>query len=312
MTSLPVKSVCRDRNSIGRAKRNGLGWLMQAAPDKAQRGAIPRRRQPGIALRKDVAMKKLPTEYADLGEVRIAFCQHGSGPTLLLLHGNSESKRSFFQYQTRYFAEFHTLAIDSRGHGESRSDNTDFSIEQYANDVIGLCRKKGVDKASVIGYSDGGNIALFLACKAPEMFPRIIAISPNYLVEGTVDWALAVFRFLSGTMKMLGALGINTRKAIARFNLVLTDIGMTEADLRGIRTQVDILCAENDLIKEEHIKRIAELIPKSRLFKVGGCNHISILGKPKAIEIMRNLLLYPDAAGSTAEIVGAERPGAAQ
>ena len=239
-------------------------------------------------------MKKLRTEYTNLGDVRIAFCQHGFGPTLLLLHGNSESKRTFYKYQTEYFAEFHTVAIDSRGHGESQSDDINFSIEQYANDVIMLCKKNGINKASVIGYSDGGNIALFLACKAPEMFPKIIAISPNYLVEGTIDAVLNVFRLLVSIMKMFGALGFNTTKIIARFNLVLKDIGITEDDLKGIRTQVDILYAESDLIKEEHIKRIAELIPKSKLFKISGCNHISILWRPKAIEIMQNLLLSSD------------------
>ena len=131
-------------------------------------------------------MEKLPTEYLDLGDVRIAYREHGAGPALILLHGNSASKAMFSKYQTVHFATFRTIAVDSRGHGETVSIDTQYSIHQYSEDVIGLCRAKGISQAFVIGYSDGGNIALFLAKNAPDIFKKIVAISPNYLVSGTI------------------------------------------------------------------------------------------------------------------------------
>ena len=135
-------------------------------------------------------MTKPAAGYLDLDDIRIAYSEHGSGPNLILLHGNSGSKEMLRSYQTSHFTDFHTWALDSRCHGRSRSDDDSLSIEQIGDDVIRFCRAKGIAEAGVIGYSDGGNIALFLAKKEPALFPRVIAISPNYLVSGTTDSGL--------------------------------------------------------------------------------------------------------------------------
>jgi phosphatidylglycerol lysyltransferase len=236
-------------------------------------------------------MGNLTTEYIDLKDARIAYREHGSGPTLLLLHGNSESKNIFAQYQLKHFDMFHTIAIDSRGHGESQSDDADYSIEQYSNDIIEICKAKGITRAYVIGYSDGGNISLFLAQKTPELFPRIVAISPNYLVSGTTDGALRLFRTIRGVVSFASRLGFNVKKEIAKLDLMLRDIGITDDGLRSIRTDMKILYAEKELIKEEHIKQIASLIPNASMDKIMGCHHMTILNKKEAIEVMKTYLL---------------------
>ena len=59
-----------------------------------------------------------------------------------------------------------------------------------------------------------------------------------------------------------------------RVNLMLTDIGITAEDYRGIRTNVRILYAEHDLIKEEHILEIGRLIPNAGVRKMDRCNHL--------------------------------------
>ena len=100
-------------------------------------------------------MTELTTEYLDLEDIRIAYCQHGSGENLILLHGNSESKRILRHFQLDHFPDFHTWALDSRGHGESVSNDAKLSIEQLSQDVTNFCNAKGISKAYVIGYSDG-------------------------------------------------------------------------------------------------------------------------------------------------------------
>jgi pimeloyl-ACP methyl ester carboxylesterase len=228
------------------------------------------------------------TEFADLGDVRIAYRQAGVGPVLLLLHGNSGSKSMFADYQTAHFPAFRTLAVDSRGHGESGEGGGEFSIGQFAGDIIALCRAKEIRQAYVIGYSDGGNIALHLACKAPELFPKIVAISPNYLVSGTTAGPLRMLRAGAAVLAALGRLGFPTRKALKRWNLMLRDIGLTADDLRRVRTSVRILYAENDMIKEEHILEIARLIPNAGLRKIARSSHLTIYAKPEAIADMRD------------------------
>ncbi|HEY71595.1 MAG TPA: alpha/beta hydrolase, partial [Anaerolineae bacterium] len=96
------------------------------------------------------------TRYLELKDVRIAYREHGSGPVLLLLHGNSGSKEEFSKYQMLHFENFHTIALDSRGHGETVSSDLHLNIDMISEDVIGFCKAMSIDQAFVIGYSDGG------------------------------------------------------------------------------------------------------------------------------------------------------------
>jgi pimeloyl-ACP methyl ester carboxylesterase len=235
-------------------------------------------------------MAKLTTQYLDLGDIKIAYREHGTGPVLILLHGNSENKAIFFKYQTVHFKMFRTIAIDSRGHGESVSNDTYYSINQYSDDVIRFCKAMDITQAGVIGYSDGGNIALFLAKKEPDIFKKVVAISPNYLVSGTTDGTLKIIRASAWLLRALEKVGLPTRKAIMRFDLMLNDIGITAQELGSIQTSLRILYAEKDMIKEEHIQEMGRLIPEATIKKIEHSNHLTIYSKEEAIEDIRQYL----------------------
>jgi pimeloyl-ACP methyl ester carboxylesterase len=235
-------------------------------------------------------MPKLQTKFLDLSDIRIAYCENGSGTNLLLLHGNSGSKSIFKLYQDKYFSNFHTYALDSRGHGESISIDSKYSINQYSDDVIRFCENLGIKKAYIIGYSDGGNISLFLAKKRPDIFERIIAISPNYLVSGTTDKSLKLLRRIYSIFTFLKKLGVDTTKMILKWDLMLNDIGLSDDDLKAIRANIHILYAQNDMIKEDHILSIGNLIPNTTTEKINNCSHISILNKQNTIASIKSIL----------------------
>lgn len=235
-------------------------------------------------------MTKLPTLYADIGTAKIAYHEYGEGPALILLHGNSGSKSFFARYQTQHFTNFHTVAVDSRGHGETISDDSEYSIRQFSEDVIALCRVKGITQAAAIGYSDGGNIALFLALKAPDLFSKIVAISPNYLVSGSTDGTLKLIRATDRVLRTLEKLGFSTHRAVMRNDLMLRDIGLTPEDLGCIQTSMRILYAENDMIKEEHIRDMGKRIPGVTIKKINKCNHMTILYKDEAVAEIKGYL----------------------
>lgn len=235
-------------------------------------------------------MSRIPTDYQQLDDFKLAFCQYGSGPDLLLLHGNSESKHIFEKHQIQHFANFHTCALDSRGHGQSFCSDDVLTIEQIADDVIAFCRARNIKSAFVIGYSDGGNVALHLARKAPELFPRIIAISPNTLVSGTTDSSLRTFTTIYRVMGFFKRLGLPMQKYMRVWELMLKDIGLSDEDLKSIQTRVKIIYAEKDMIKEEHILHIAGLIPGAEVEKIAGTTHMNIIRNAKAIKVMRGWL----------------------
>ena len=235
-------------------------------------------------------MSELSTKYLNLEDVRIAYREHGSGPTLILLHGNSGSKRDFSRHQKVDFSMFHTLAVDSRGHGETISNDERLSIEQFSEDVIALCKTMRIDQAAVIGYSDGGNIALLLAKIEPARFTKIVAISPNYLFSGLTGGARRLIGALAKTLRFLKRLGLPVRAAVLRFDLMMDDIGLAAEDLAGIQTEMRILHAERDVVREEHIEEMGRLIPGATIKRIGGCNHLTILSKRETIETIRDFL----------------------
>lgn len=231
----------------------------------------------------------METKYLELDNIKIAYCEYGAGHDLLLLHGNSENKSIFKKHQLKYFEKFHTFAIDSRGHGQSISEDNEYSINQYSDDVINFCEKLGINKTYVVGFSDGGNICLFLARKNPEVFEKIIALSPNYLADGTAAKTLKFLHRMYKLFLFMEKLRLPMRKAIMKWELMLKDIGITDGELKEIKTNMYILYAENDMIKEEHLLKMAELIKNCQIKKIKNTTHSNIY---KSEETIKEIIEY--------------------
>ena len=235
-------------------------------------------------------MMRLVTERQQLADIKMAFWQHGSGKALVMLHGNSGSKKTFSKYLLEHFTDFQGFALDSRGHGQSQSRDTHLSYEQQSLDVIAFCKAKGLQDVSVIGYSDGGILGLWLAVKAPEIFSKIVSISPNTVASASTE---GFMQFLTKTLRTLNffkKLGFPVKKQIMRFQLMQTDSGIRDEDLKGIKTKVMIIYAEKDMVAEDHITHIAKLIPGCKLEKVMDCTHMTVPHQAETLRIMHAFL----------------------
>ena len=233
----------------------------------------------------------MKTKVLELERLRLTYTEHGDGHPLILLHGNGQSRRVFRKAQMRTFSGYRTYAPDSRGHGKSVSADLDFSIERSCDDIIGFCQRLHLKQAHVIGYSDGGNIALFLAKKRPDLFDRIVTISPNCLFSGMeerVRRRLLLARRALGGLEKIRLPGM--KKQGARFDLMMRDIGLGPEDLRSISASLYILYAEKDMIEEEHILSIARQIPAAKAVRIPGTTHLSILKEPRALCLMARFL----------------------
>lgn len=233
---------------------------------------------------------KLRVEFEKLEGMKMAFCQHGNGQSLLFLHGNSLSKAIFKRYQLEYFSNFHTYALDSRGHGHSRSRIETLNYEQMSLDVIEFCQARDIKRASVIGYSDGGILALWLAVKKPDLFTSIAAISPNTRVNGTTDRTLHLIQGLVDRQEWLARFVHPVKKQLVRFKLLLTDSGISGEALMKIQSRVMLLYAERDMVKEEHILEIASKIPGVELKKIMNSNHLNIIYQMETITALKQFL----------------------
>jgi non-heme chloroperoxidase len=226
----------------------------------------------------------MKTKYLQLDTAKIAYTEFGCGPNLILLHGNSLNKSIFRKHQLKHFKDFHTYAIDSGGHGQSISKGNEYSIKQYSEDIINFCKKLGIHKTSVIGFSDGGNICLFLAQKNPEIFEKIIALSPNYLADGSTDSTLFFIKIMYKIILFLNKIHLLPKKTVKIWELMLKDIGITEEELGKINANIFILYAKNDMIKEEHIFKMSRLIKNCKVKKIDNSRHLNIYKKNETIK----------------------------
>ena len=117
-------------------------------------------------------------------DIELYYTEKGKGEPLLLLHGNGDSGE-YFSNQIDVFAKsYHVYAIDTRGHGKSPRGTAPFTIRQFADDLRDFMDGLGIEKAHILGFSDGGNIAMIFAMKYPERVDRLILNGANLNAKG--------------------------------------------------------------------------------------------------------------------------------
>lgn len=101
-------------------------------------------------------------------DVSLYYQEWGEGEPLFLLHGNGEDG-TYFVNQTTYFSDrYRLIAVDTRGHGKSPRGTAPFTMEQFAIDLHKLMDRLQIQKAVILGFSDGANIAMKFALKYPD------------------------------------------------------------------------------------------------------------------------------------------------
>ena len=119
-----------------------------------------------------------------MSDIQFYSIERGTGEPLILLHGNGEESR-YFARQIRHFAKTRkVIAIDTRGHGQSPRGNAPFTIRQFAEDLHDFMEEKGIERADILGFSDGGNTALAFALQYPQKVRRLILNGANLYPSG--------------------------------------------------------------------------------------------------------------------------------
>jgi pimeloyl-ACP methyl ester carboxylesterase len=131
--------------------------------------------------------ERAPACYADVSRLRLFHREIGSGPPVVLLHGGLANS-DYLGNQARALARAHcVILVDSRGHGRSTRDQRPFGYDLMADDVVAPLDTLKIDKAAIVGWSDGAIIGLDLAMRHPERVTRVFAFGANTLTSGLKD-----------------------------------------------------------------------------------------------------------------------------
>ena len=126
--------------------------------------------------------------YVDHDGARIWYATYGSGSPVILLHGGlGHSGNWGYQVPTLVSSGYRAVLIDSRGHGRSTRDLRPFTYELMASDVLAVMDALHLEKAAVVGWSDGACIALILAMKAPARVAGVFFFGCNMDPSGTKE-----------------------------------------------------------------------------------------------------------------------------
>lgn len=107
-------------------------------------------------------------------DIRLCCVEAGEGFPLVLLHGNGEDHTYFKRQMGPFSQHFRVIAVDTRGHGESPRGTAPFTLEQFAEDLKEFLDGRSITRCHLLGFSDGGNIALLFALKYPEYVEKLI------------------------------------------------------------------------------------------------------------------------------------------
>ncbi|HIU66137.1 MAG TPA: alpha/beta hydrolase [Candidatus Caccomorpha excrementavium] len=227
-------------------------------------------------------------------DITLNVMERGSGKPLVLLHGNGESLE-YFKSQIRYFSRsYRVIAVDTRGHGGSERGSAPFTLKQFAKDLKALLDTMGIRKISLLGFSDGGNIALIFALKYPDSVERLILNGANLnpfgmkasaLIPIAFEYAAAVVKASGGSDALRHMTGGEDRKISAQkreavrkkelFGLMIREPWIRPKHLQEISCPTLVIAGTKDMIRTSHTRLIAKRIRSVRLVLLRGDHFIA-------------------------------------
>ena len=216
---------------------------------------------PGLgASHTELAREAVTTRWTKVHGHDVAYRQAGEGPLLVMIHGIAGSSGTWVPVMPLLAERYTVIAPDLLGHGESAKPRGDYSLGAYASGIRDLLGVLGHERATIVGHSLGGGIAMQFAYQFPQMAERLVLVGSGGL--GKEVNPLLRFLTVPGTEFVLpvilrhelhDALGVVGR-ALSRVGLRadpflsevwsawarLTDVRAQRAFIHTIRAVIDV------------------------------------------------------------------------
>jgi pimeloyl-ACP methyl ester carboxylesterase len=209
----------------------------------------------------------------------------GSGPPVVLIHGMVNSSRHWEEVALRLAGDYTVVAPDLIGHGDSATPRGDYSLGAHAASIRDLLAVIGIDRATIVGHSLGGGVAMQFFYQFPQRVERLALVSSGGLgrqvspmLRAAAIPGMSVLLTAASHPRVLDALwdaGERLRRrgsgkgallqAVARALRPLEQPGAVEAFLQTLRSVIDI-----------HAQRVSAT---DRLYLLGGFPTLIVWGE---------------------------------
>ena len=219
--------------------------------------------------------------YAAVNGLKVYYEVHGFGPPLLLLHGGTGSiPEAWIPYFT---PRFRVVAAEFMGHGRT-ADAMDrlFHYHDLAEDMVELLRQLEIDRAVVVGYSDGGIIGLDMAINHPACVTRLVTTGANARVDGyTTENQVWIRTFDPSEVPVSAAYARLSPDGPEHWPVLLgrlkpmwiVEPHFTHEELRLIAAPTLIIIGDGDIVTPEHAVEMYRTIPNAQLCVVPHAGH---------------------------------------
>ncbi len=133
---------------------------------------------------------------------------------LILLHGLADHALVWQSLGDYLAADYHIIAPDLRGHGESSKPETGYTFAEIVNDLEALLKHLNLTKINVLGHSWGAKLAAIWATNNPAIFNSLILVDP-FFIDKMPSWIEVTFPFFYKVLPFLKMMGPFTNYASA-------------------------------------------------------------------------------------------------
>jgi pimeloyl-ACP methyl ester carboxylesterase len=227
-------------------------------------------------------------------------------PPLLMIPGAFMATDSMTPWVDAFAGERAVIVFDQQGHGRTPDTSRAMSYEQFADDAAALLRTLKVEHADVMGYSQGGGVALQLALRHPTLVNKLVSLSATFRRDG---WYPSVFESIGG-LSAKDFAGTPVEKAFKQHTpdakafdaylekmkvLNINDQKISDAQMRSISAKTMVIVGDADGVTLEHALAMFKLrgggdeeaaasgmlqkVPAARLVILPATSHIGISGE---------------------------------
>jgi pimeloyl-ACP methyl ester carboxylesterase len=235
-------------------------------------------------------------EYASLPWMRMYYEVFGEGKSTLLMHGGACTLETLYGIAPLLSKHYRLILPERRGHGRTPDVEGPMTYEVMAKDSIAFMESLGMERGNLVGYSDGANVALFVALMRPDIVEKLILISGNFDVDGMTEAGLSYFKAVTPELferhpslsKLAELYKRTTPDGPDHFPVVIQKLKrmwleeprIPKEELKRITTPTLVVVGDRDLISLEHATEMYRSMPNAQLSVMPGASHALIFEKP--------------------------------
>ncbi len=203
-------------------------------------------------------------------------------PDLVLLHGNGEDHTYFSQQIAALSPHFRLVLMDTRGQGRSSGIEGPLDFSTFAGDLLRLLDHLHICRAHLLGFSDGGNLALTFALQYPQRVRSLILNGANLYPSGMCLPVLLSTAAEYAATLLLSPFWVKARHRASLLGLMVHHPHIAPKALSSLTVPALVLVGQHDMIRYSHSRLIASSLPNARFVCMPGADHFCAAKQPDA------------------------------